>query len=291
MDNPPMINVVGAGIAGSLVARALRQDGHPVRVFDDGDPHSASRASSNLYIDHWLKKFGSGEARVGIKVLESLFPPEAIDQPFSRGLAYAAKVRHIAQHHLLVQPDVIAQIGAVRQFPQEELGVRSEAGTIWPGPVVLCVGYRAPEFFPQMKLSVKVGHCLHLRGRLRPNQSSITLASPYVHSKLYQLDDDTIYFADSVSVSEEAYSRRNKELLRRTMDRAKKLLGQDDLDVKQILVGYRPIVEGFEFGHLWRPMPGVWSLNGGGKNGMVAYASLLPELRLEVAQWREVNGL
>src|ERR1051326_4255202 len=110
-----MINVVGSGIAGSLVTRLLRKHGHEVLVFDDDDKFSGSKASSNLYYSHWLRKFSSDQAYNGIKTLETLFPPGQIDKPFSSGIAEAIKVKHIAQHNLLVEPDVKQRVTAIHR--------------------------------------------------------------------------------------------------------------------------------------------------------------------------------
>jgi glycine/D-amino acid oxidase-like deaminating enzyme len=281
------INVVGAGIAGSLVARVLRARGHTVRVIDDCDVNSASRASSNLYIGSWLKKFGSPAASNGIRVVEELFAGK-IDQPFSRGIADAARVRHIAQRHLLVDPDVVGTATSVHQvddpFPPNYGGgvkVSVLGGRFFPGRTVICTGYRGAELVPGLKVDVKVGHGIHFRGRLPEGKSSLTLASPYTHAKLYQLDEDTIYFADSVAVTRGTYDKRRKELMDRTMARAVKLIGFEP-EVKSILVGYRPFVSGHDFGYLAQVKPGVWVLNGGGKNGIVAYADAADRLAKEI---------
>ena len=279
------INVVGAGIAGSLVARVLRARGHEVRVIDDCDVNSASRASSNLYIGSWLKKFSSSAASNGIRVVEELFAGK-IDQPFSRGIADAMKVRHIAQRHLLVEPDVVTTVVQADVFTSSAVkpgvpGVGT-AEKFYEGPVVLCTGHRGAELVPGLKVDVKVGHCIHFRGRLPEGRSSLTLASPYVHAKLYQLDEDTIYFADSVAVTRDAYAKRSKELMDRTMARAVALLGYEP-EVKSILVGYRPFVAGHDFGYLAQVKPDVWVLNGGGKNGIIAYADAADRLAKEIA--------
>lgn len=273
-----MINVVGAGIAGSLVAHLLRKRGVPVRVIDDNDVNSASRASSNLYVASWLKKFSSAEAALGVHVVEDLFG-DKIDQPFSSGIAEAAKVRHIAQRHLLVTPDVVGVVTGVMSGANRP-GVLLGDGK-YDGPVILCTGYRGPELARGVQVTVKVGHCIHFRGRLPKGKSSLTLVSPYTHAKLYQLDEDTIYFADSVAVKPETYAKRSKELQERTLRRAVALLGYEP-EVKSILVGHRPFVPGHDFARCELVAQGVWSLNGGGKNGIVAYAAAAHRLVSEI---------
>lgn len=275
------INVVGAGIAGSLVARLLRKLGHQVRVFDDNDPCAGSRASSNLYIASWLKKFNQ-DASDGIQILESLFPPEQIDNPFKKGIMDALKIKHIAQKHLMVEPDVREKVTGLWPGGVETSEKRHE------GPVVLCMGYRAGELVSgsvHSGLDVLVGHCLLIKGVLPPGTASITMPLPYRHLKCYQLDDETIYFADSTRLTRKSFEKRKDQLL---LDLTKKAtthlasLGMSKAFGFEHRVGYRPVVPGRDFGELVKIAPNMWSINGGGKNGLVAYANLAAQLAEEL---------
>jgi flavin-dependent dehydrogenase len=69
------VNIIGAGLAGSITAALLRREGFEARVIDDGDSKAGSNASSNLFIASWLKKFSSAEAANGINIIESLYGP------------------------------------------------------------------------------------------------------------------------------------------------------------------------------------------------------------------------
>lgn len=266
--------VVGAGLAGSIVTRVLRRAGHSVVVIDDDDRYSASQASSNLYIASWVKKYQHA-ARVGIEVLESLELPT--DRVFDRGLADAMHVRHIAQRDILVRPDAV---GWASKATSAGVLWRDQDGTesFEPGIPVLCCGYRANELLPNMftDLTVKVGHRFLFEGELEAGESSLTLVSPYTHGKLYQYAPGQIYYADSVALKKLSFEKRQEELKERTLERAYKALGRE-LPIIDYRVGYRPILKGSAFGSL-RERHGMWSVNGGGKNGMVAYAWLAQEL-------------
>lgn len=282
-----MITIVGSGIAGSLAARMLRKRGHRVVVVDDSDPFSASRASSNLYIDHWLKKFGS-DARAGIEVIEDLFRGR-ISSPFEKGVADALRVRHVSQDDLLVKPDIQGQVtGWTRNlFTNEVTGVTvTEPGRMRniEGPVVLCCGWRGNELSRRANpgLEVLVGHCLLVKGKLPPGASSITMPLPYRHQKLYQVSANTIYFADSTRLSFRSWQRRKDELVKQLLQRGEKALAEAGLRLPDLpfehRVGYRPCTSNAPFGELREVEKNVWSINGGGKNGMVAYANLARKL-------------
>jgi hypothetical protein len=239
---------------------------------------SASLASSNLFISSWLKKFASPAVSNGIRVVEELFEGK-IDQPFERGIADAMKVRHIAQKYLLQKPDI--RLPVSRLHHNGQVGVVVEESLL-PGPTVLCTGYRAASLVPSLKIDVKVGHCYLFRGRLPAGASTLNLASPYTHQKLYQYDEDLIYFADSVAVSLETYQRRAEELKERTLNRAQRLLPEGEHPIVIHRVGYRPFIKGFDFGFLKQVMRDVWVVNSGGKNGIIAYAHLADQLAREL---------
>ena len=282
-----VINVVGAGIAGSITARLLRKNGFQVRVFDDGDPLAGSRASSNLFIASWLKKFESSSARLGISVLEDLFAGK-IDQPFSRGVADAIKVRHVAQRHLLVEPDEVVKITGLD--PKRGLMWRQDGVKLCEGPIVLCTGCRTALLGEEPIPEPLVGHCALFRGRLQEGRSSLLMPLPYRHFKLYQYDEDLIYFADSTALKPESYRKRRSELQSRLVDNARAAMTAEirGLDkpplppLVEIRVGHRPCLPGHPFGRLRTVAPGVWSMNGGGKNGMVCYAALAHRLLQEL---------
>ena len=271
------INVIGAGLAGSIVTRLLRKHGFTVRVFDDKDPLAGSRASSNLYIASWLKKFGSAEAARGIEVLESIIPAEHIDQPFSRGIADALKVKHVAQKHVLVEPD---HVGVARKC-ELSAGVETH-DHFYPGRTIMCVGAR------DLNVEILVGHCLLIPGRLPAGHSSLTMPLPYRHHKLYQFDENTIYFANSTALKRESFEKRRVSLQNDLVAQAAAALkitpGELQNRLLEYRIGYRPIIPDKPFGQLAELAPGVYSVNGGGKNGMVAYANLAAELLEKLKQ-------
>lgn len=268
------INIVGAGIAGSITHDLLLRAGYTVRLFDDVDPCAASRASSNLYVDHWLKKFfhDGFDVDQGLNITKQLYGSVS-EQPFEGGVAEALKVRRIPHQALLRSPSVTARVTAVRPD-----GVTTQEGRFYPGRTVVCAGYRAPELINLPGMEVKVGHCVIFRGRLNPGEASLNLVAPYKHGKLFQMDLDHIYYADSVALKLKSYQKRETEVRARTVERAERALGRR-LPIVAFHVGYRPIVPGHPFGHLDQPMENVWTVNGGGKNGIVAYALLADKLR------------
>lgn len=278
----PTVNIVGAGLAGSIVSHVLRDRGYQVLVFDDQDKFSASKASSNLFIRHWLKRFMDRGAGRGVDIIERLFGG-VIDEPFAQGLGYAMKVRHIGQRHIIVKPDVVGTVDEITPFYVKIAGCSTE----YEGPTVACTGHRAGELVEDAGVTIKVGQCTFWRGNIEPGQSTISMLSPYRHQKFYQFAPGVIYYSDSVALGLEAYTKRRDEVIKTSLERARKFVG--DRPLIEMKVGYRPITKGHDFGRLTRSgTTGAWSVNGGGKNGIAAYAHLADQLADQMDQ--ETHG-
>jgi len=271
-----MINVIGAGLAGSIVSTHLRREGFKVRVIDDADKKAGSPPSDNLFTPSWVTRFDRGKVDTGFRLLQELYGPKIV-HPFASGIKDAPKVKQIPVQAVLVKPDVV---GKVEQLTGE--GVRvllSGKGTMktFDGPTIICAGYRAPELAPiglyghgsSLKVWARIGHCYLFEGRLAPGQSRLGMWAPYRHEKLYQYDEDTVYYADTVALLIDEYEKRAQEVQALTLRHARQHVG--DMRVKKMMIGYRPIVEHHEFGYCGEDHPNIWHVNGGGKNGLVVY--------------------
>lgn len=271
------INVIGAGLAGSIVTHVLRDRGYECRVFDDEDKFSASEASSNLFIRHWLKRFMDRGAGNGVDIIERLFD-EVIDEPFAKGLGYAMKVRHIGQRYIIVKPDIVGTVDEITPFHVKIRGCSTE----FEGPTVVCAGWRAKELVENPGVTVKVGQCSFFRGNLDQGEAQISMISPYRHQKLYQFAPGVIYYSDSVALQLDQYTKRRDEVVKTSIERARRLVG--DRPMIEMRVGYRPITKGHDFGRLIRHNERLWSVNGGGKNGIAAYAYLADRLAVVISE-------
>jgi glycine/D-amino acid oxidase-like deaminating enzyme len=270
-------NIIGGGLAGSITAKYLVSKGHTVRVFDTRDEHSASLASSNLFIRSWLKNLTHRKnVEIGLGILEDLYA-DAIEYPFAKGIGNAMQVGHIPQRDILWE-DVIEDPVNIRNIKPGAVwtmqGKKYEADyNVW------CIGWAANKLDPTLDMDIKVGHCVFLDGEIPEGESTIRIVSPYRHEKYYQYDDGTVYYADSVALKHSSYEKRKEEVLEQTRERAQKISG--GMTEKQIRVGYRPITKWANFGVCYEYTGGNWIITGGGKNGMVAYAVAAEKLERE----------
>jgi hypothetical protein len=270
------INVIGTGIAGSIVAKLLAKNGFNVVTFDDNDKLSASRASSNLYCGGWLKKFSSWQAETGIGVLVDLF--KDVEQlPFG---GKAVGIRLLQTDQVLVKPDYT---GTIVSVDDKAVWMEGSRGG-WEykhDAVVLCCGYRCNELLTAEKhvdSYTKVGHCMLFTGTLE-GKAQLNLVSPFTHQKVFQYAPNLIYYADSVALLEPQYAKRQAELQARTLRRAwafcPQLQGHEPVEIR---IGKRPFIHGYNFGCLLNPATNVYVINSGGMIGLVAYAYLAAQL-------------
>lgn len=259
------INVIGAGLAGSIVTTHLRCQGFQVRVFDDKDKYAASPPSDNLFTPSWVTRFDKAKVQTGFLMLRELYGNKIV-HPFASGIKDAPKVNQIPVQDILVKPDVVSK---VTKISSEGVATIRQS---YAGPTIICAGYRAPELMAVgggLKVWARIGHCYLFEGRLAPGQSRLGMWAPYRHEKLYQYDKNTVYYADTVALLIDEYERRAQEVQRLTLQHARQHVG--DMPLKKMMIGYRPIVEHHEFGYCHEDARNVWHVNGGGKNGLVVY--------------------
>lgn len=250
--------VVGAGLAGSMVARRAQVAGWQPVVFDSGESFSASRASTNLTRPGWVSKYPTGAA--GLAALRAHWPLEEI--PFNNG---ATPALHLPPEKVLWPSPIREKVLAVRDGELEtDIG-----GTYRGQAVVVAAGVWSKDLVPSLYyMKVLVGHTLIFPG---PWANPLLYDwAPYRQVKIFQdrLLSRTL-FSDSLAIVGKNY--RLDKHLPPTLRRAQEAGLPVDLDY-EVRVGYRPVVAGFEV-YCRRESSGLWVLTGGGKMGMTLYAA------------------
>jgi glycine/D-amino acid oxidase-like deaminating enzyme len=301
-ETPMPVAIIGGGIAGSLMHHVLKMRGISSEVWDNKEPGTASRASSNLYIASWLKKFVSTDVFLGISVIEEVFKGK-INHPFEGGIGDAMKVRHINSRDLLVEPHHSGFV-SLGVEPGEDNGIltmrvrhgdsRSHTFSYieHDGRVILARGVNDADMMPfHPNLEGMWGHCVRFRGNLPKGAASLKMPIPYKHFKFYQAEPEVIYFADSTTLARDTFFKRQPELREKLMQRAKDAfigagLDPNDYPMIDYVAAARPIIKSKPFGEIVRRTYSnarVFSMNGGGKNGIVAYAAMAAKIADELA--------
>jgi len=306
------INVVGAGIAGSLVAKTLRYYGHQVSTISDGGPLGASWASANLFYTGWLKSWDRNKIDQAVQLINMLDIPTYKPFHSGGGIGVAKDVQRILPRYLLESPNIIGQVRSVVKegvILHRENKFQWQPQLVWekgkdvPTPTnadksvyvtpvieaditIVAAGWRGAELFPHLRdsLKFKIGHALFCRGGLAANEVKLELAAPYKHSKLMNYGDGRVYYSDSVARRPSTYWRDREELIVKTrnqfFNRAPHNKSFTDPNIE---IGIRPIIKGHPFGYLeYVENSNAYIINGGGKNGILAYAYQAAKLVEEI---------
>lgn len=247
--------IVGNGLAGSIMCRLLkkRQPKWEVVVMANDAPMSASKASSNLFCDSWVKKWHGGGRR-GLEILHELYE-DAITIPFP------IEVKRVEQ--VMCAPDIIDTC----TFVDDGVAIGGE-GEYTFDKVILCTG-PSKLLVDGPPIQVKTGHAL-IFSQPWEGPGVIKPVRPYCQEKIMPWRGCLTYYADSVAIIDKNYWKRREELVKRSKGQALKH-GLTSNCVE--LVGQRPVMKHHPYGW-WVRYGNRLAINGGGKNGMVAYANI-----------------
>lgn len=266
----PTINIVGAGLAGSISARLLERKGFKIRLFDNLETYGASRNSENLFSMGWKNKLGEEMTRGGISILKREYNMQS--------MAFKTKVRfdnvfHIHPRDILMPPEIKEKVIAV-----SELGVKTQ-NMEFDGPVILAAGAWCNELLKGAPMVDSLtGHALLFKGTWE-GPPIMEIHAPYRHLKIFQWAPNKIWFGDSTCILDKNYKAKQPIYLERTLSLAKKYGFSDS---PEFVFGKRPWVKG-QRGHLSKVSENVWLLTGGWKCGLVIYAYLANKLAEEIS--------
>ena len=263
------INIVGAGLAGSLLARYLRTKNIKYNIFDSSEKYAASKFSENIFSFGWANRIGKEMCDNGIKVLEGLVD---IETTYFRNVkkikAYRVKPENVLIEHI---KDKVVAVNSD--------GVETENNGFFNGVTVVCSGFYSKELIPINNLNALTGHGLLFKGTWEKEPMMI-MPIPHRHFKAFQFDENRIWFGDSTAVIHKNYIKRKHELIYNSKKRAEEHFGLTE--PIETVFGARPFVgkntREFKLGYVKKINKRVYSLTGGWKMGLVIYPHLINKL-------------
>lgn len=254
--------VVGAGLFGSTIARALMDAGMRVEVVDDARPLSGSRPSACLMKPSWFSGLGKDVHEPSLTLLDHLYGLQE--------LVFEVWPIRKRQTVFRVDPLKVLDWGslvwhratAVEVGPSHvglDNGDRLEARRI-----IVAAGYWCGQLLQGVHIQGKQGISYSARGTLERN--IIKPWAPYKQSVSFQSDPGWIWVGDGTAIKPKNWTDEREE---KTLNRCADLVGQarDDLLPAR---GIRPYVPKVKPCLLERRPDGIWLATGGAKNGMVA---------------------
>lgn len=251
-----MINIIGAGMAGSLMAKILREADVTFKIFDAGLAQSASRIAENLIGVRWYQEDRELLDRA-MKILDRLgIKKHKISQGVNMTYQY--------DRDSLLEPSFIkSEVEVVKDGVMQP--VSSVFGNVEPifhqGFNIICMGVW------DKKLVVKpvVGIGVEFHGQT--DNEYVRGFMPYRQEKLVNVTSNKYWYSQSLSVAAGTFEKKKKQYMDQLTDRM-----PEDLKKQHglLMIGLRPKFP------INVPHENVWGdnwvrINGGYKSGLVNY--------------------
>jgi len=239
-----MYNIIGAGLAGSILAKFMRMADIPFRLFDAGYPNSASAVAENLVSEKWENGLE------GLRQLERIVPIRDI-----------GKMKHVYREDVLetnyMKAEVVRHVNGC---------FKPHTNTLYTGKNIYCTGVWTKFLVPTMVVVPILGHGLSLGGQTK--DEFIEPYKPFRDLKYINDTRNTRWFSNSLAIKPENYNEFHKNELLRLYKAAKQSEGFYEGYTLESFVktGLRPkLLPGKS--HHYEPV-----ITGGYKTGLIQYA-------------------
>lgn len=249
--------IVGAGLFGSIAARACQEAGLNVTVFDDKRPFAGSPPAACLIRPSWTTTLGKGITEPALHTLEYLYGVNIL--PFKTA-AGTVSVYWVDPRKLLktkVVRETVLEVG--------DGWIRTAKGT-YEGKVLVAAGVWSGDLVECPPIRRLTGLSLMFPGE--PKTNRISVWAPYRQAVSFPIAPGKTWFGDGTAILQKNFDQeqRTKDSIRRA--RGHRLKGAP----AKVIVGMRPYIQGEKKGWFKRLHPNTWVCTGGAKNGTVMAA-------------------
>lgn len=254
-----MFIIIGAGLFGSMTAKALAEDGHPVTVIDKDPANSCSVAAGCLIKPSWLNSMDPTKRHRGMSFLRANYPMRELAFRTIAGLHVS--IDHLAPDHVLWPHRLVLEdeVMAIEQ-QGEQAAVSTARNGVLRGTVIVAAGVGCRDLIPGLKVRGLAGVSLLFRGEI--DEPRLTVWSPYKQACAFGYNGST-WFGDGTAIKEENWG---DDRVAKSIERAEALFGLTN--PVMIRYGARPYIDG-QNGYLERPTDHIWINTGGAKSGAV----------------------
>jgi len=251
--------IVGGGLFGQVIARALRAEGRDVAVYDDRRPEAGSKPAACLMKPSWFSGLGKDVYEPSLKLLDDLFSVKDIEFTLRPRVAKTT-VHWCNPASILGGPVCPAKVIHV-----EPGRIRTEGNVIIEADlIVVSAGVWTEKLLPQYKQTAQKGVAF-----LWPEE---TIAEPFINvwAPYRQLvgfnRGDGLWVGDGTAIKNENWTH---ERLAKSFKRCEDAM-ECSMGTPIVLPGLRPYAKGHKPCLLEEVRPGLWVASGGAKNGTVA---------------------
>lgn len=259
------LNIIGAGLAGSFVERIARQNKIKTRVFDEQNSFAASPYSENIFSFGWADRLGTNIADVAKKTLKETVTVDEVN----------FRNKNLIKSYRVQPRNVLVDYVKDTALKVTDDGVQLRDNGFQKGPTIICAGAFCNKLVPVTGLNSLSGHGLLFKGKWH-KEPMMLMPIPHKHFKVFQFDEDRIWFGDSVAIKHKNYMAKQQEYISKSLSRANDYFGLSN--PSEIVFGMRPYVgksaNNPQMGYLKKVSPRVWVLTGGWKMGLMIYPYL-----------------
>lgn len=264
------VAIIGAGVTGSVIARAMEEAGHKVGVVDDARPFRATPASAGIIHPNWVGAFNKDEVRDGLMLLDKFYGLKTVNFPDGSSARQLSPAQYLWPEGKTIHKKVIGH------SPQGN--VELDNGQIMhPTYIIICTGCWANELagdkIPPIKATAGTAFLY------RHTQLAAPLLKPWAPYKqlmAFNRDVDTVWAGDGTSILPKNYTAEREQA---SFERIKRAVG---FTPTHRITGWRPMVVGQKSGVCAKIGSNTWVVTGGSKSGTIFAAIAANRLLKEI---------
>ncbi len=278
--------VVGAGLFGSIIAKALELDGHIVTVLDDNRPMSGSKPSACLMKPSWFSSMGKDKHEPSLALLDKMYGLEEFDFKVRPSGIATSSYRIDPSKALLINRPGSYMEGLVTYVGPDHVKVselKTETGvrnvTMRADHIIVAAGVWCGKILAeaaQWDIRPTAGIVFRTKGA-QCSENRIDVWAPYKQLVGFQEYDDQVWIGDGSAILEKNWKDKR---IAQSVARCEKFAHSLGVaGTTESIQGLRPYVKGAKPCLFEQVSPKVWLATGGAKNGTIAAGWVASELR------------
>lgn len=272
--------VVGGGLFGCIITRALRTAGLRVELLDDARPMAGSPAAACLMRPSWFSSLGKAVYEPALALLDRLYGLQEVVFKLSVG---GVTVNWVSPEKILSEPSTSIVVRRVSPGLVEAGSSAQEPRNYRTRTVIVAAGIWTGLLLPGVEQRAQLGAaCLWDRATLK--KAGLTTPAPRIkvwapYKQLVVFDrGDGVWAGDGSALNWASWTPAAAD---KVEARCREFAGFGAVAPKRI-VGVRPYV-GEKPCLLKEVRSGVWAASGGAKNGTLAAGWAASELLRKLA--------